>query len=245
MKKISTGIKKLDEILGGGLLPSSNVIIIGATGAGKTVLSTAIAAKSGNTIKHQGIIFDYENPRIIMEYARKMYNWPIRMLRKINEGYYENKDNPSGKEIINGNHSPYYNFHNKVVTTREDGFISSNKNGKNCIIFDGLEIDFSLEDMLYLENHVRKNEGLKEICLVFSKTSYYRNIFEIVNASVSKGGLDSKADTILALGYLPINHSNPMQKKALAVIKHRRSKYDGNLYVYNIGKTGLEVGERV
>ncbi|RLF16611.1 MAG: hypothetical protein DRJ97_00030 [Thermoprotei archaeon] len=44
--KISTGVKGLDEMLGGGLSKGSSTLIIGSSGSGKTVLALTIAAEA-------------------------------------------------------------------------------------------------------------------------------------------------------------------------------------------------------
>jgi KaiC/GvpD/RAD55 family RecA-like ATPase len=79
--RLRTGIERLDALLGGGLLPGTLTVVLGATGIGKTQLGVQFAhhgtAQEGQT----GIFFDLtsrgdsQNHR---EYARRLFGWDFR-----------------------------------------------------------------------------------------------------------------------------------------------------------------------
>ena len=78
--RISTGISGLDQLLGGGLLPGTLTVVVGATGIGKTQLGIQFAHAGLKTDRRQGVIFDMTargDPQSHADYARRMCNWNI------------------------------------------------------------------------------------------------------------------------------------------------------------------------
>lgn len=77
----STGIPALDDALGGGLIPGTLTVVMGATGIGKTQLGLSYAhagqAQEGET----GIVFDLTtrgDSQNQTEYAESIFNWSIK-----------------------------------------------------------------------------------------------------------------------------------------------------------------------
>ena len=54
----STGIPQLDDALGGGLIPGTLTVVMGATGIGKTQLGIQYAGAGLSQEGERGIIFD-------------------------------------------------------------------------------------------------------------------------------------------------------------------------------------------
>ena len=82
MSRQSTGIAKLDELLGGGLLPGTLTVVVGATGIGKTQLGVQYAAE-GLSEGRRGIIFDMTargDAQSHVDYARRMAGWNLQSL---------------------------------------------------------------------------------------------------------------------------------------------------------------------
>jgi KaiC/GvpD/RAD55 family RecA-like ATPase len=76
----STGLPALDDLLGGGLIPGTMTLVLGATGIGKTQLglhySRAGKAQEGET----GILFDMTSrgdTQNHADYAERMFQWPL------------------------------------------------------------------------------------------------------------------------------------------------------------------------
>ena len=57
-ERVSTGIPKLDAMLGGGLLPGTLTVVYGATGIGKTHLGLTFAAHGAVADASRGIVLD-------------------------------------------------------------------------------------------------------------------------------------------------------------------------------------------
>lgn len=78
--RLATGIPRLDERLGGGLLPGTLTVVVGATGIGKTQLGLAFAHEGQRQESRPGAIFDMSyrgDAQNHADYARRMFGWQI------------------------------------------------------------------------------------------------------------------------------------------------------------------------
>ena len=79
--RLKIGIPELDDLLGGGLIPGTMTVVLGATGIGKTQLGLQFARHGIEQETESGIIFDMtsrgdsQNHR---EYARRMFGQELR-----------------------------------------------------------------------------------------------------------------------------------------------------------------------
>jgi KaiC/GvpD/RAD55 family RecA-like ATPase len=74
----STGVPGLDELLGGGLLPGTLTVVVGATGIGKTQLGIQFANAGAAQEFNRGVVFDCASrgdSQSHAEYARRMFDW--------------------------------------------------------------------------------------------------------------------------------------------------------------------------
>ena len=79
--RLSTGVDALDEHLGGGLLPGSLTVVLGATGIGKTQLGIQFAQAGLAQQQRRGVILDLSargDSQSHAAYARRLYDWPLR-----------------------------------------------------------------------------------------------------------------------------------------------------------------------
>jgi hypothetical protein len=80
MPRQSTGIAALDELLGGGLIPGTLTVVVGATGIGKTQLGLQFADAGQTQEGQRGILFDCASrgdSQSHAEYARRMFDWRL------------------------------------------------------------------------------------------------------------------------------------------------------------------------
>lgn len=78
--RLSTGVRGLDELLGGGLLPGTLTVVSGATGIGKTQLGIQFAHAGKRQEGRNGIVFDISSrgdAQSHHEYAQRMFHWPL------------------------------------------------------------------------------------------------------------------------------------------------------------------------
>jgi KaiC/GvpD/RAD55 family RecA-like ATPase len=79
-QRLRTGIDRLDGLLGGGLIPGTLTVVLGATGIGKTQLGLQFARQGEFQEGQRGVFFDLtsrgdsQNHR---EYARRLFGWEL------------------------------------------------------------------------------------------------------------------------------------------------------------------------
>lgn len=78
--RVSTGLPKLDDMLGGGLLPGTLTVAYGATGIGKTHLGLTFADTGRAADGARGIVLDMNgrgDSQQHDEYAGRLFSWPL------------------------------------------------------------------------------------------------------------------------------------------------------------------------
>jgi hypothetical protein len=79
--RVSTGIPRLDEMLGGGLLPGTLAVVYGATGIGKTHLGLTFADHGRVADGARGLVLDMNgrgDSQRHDEYAARLFQWALR-----------------------------------------------------------------------------------------------------------------------------------------------------------------------
>jgi len=78
--RVSTGLGKLDDMLGGGLLPGTLTVVYGATGIGKTHLGLAFGDHGRQTDGARGLVLDMNgrgDSQQHDEYAARLFDWTL------------------------------------------------------------------------------------------------------------------------------------------------------------------------
>ncbi|PIP38266.1 MAG: recombinase RecA [Desulfobacterales bacterium CG23_combo_of_CG06-09_8_20_14_all_51_8] len=75
-ERISTGIKGLNEILGGGFMPSSSYLIVGGPGTGKTVLSLQFLSESAKR-KARCLLITFAEPEETIRRNAAVFGWDL------------------------------------------------------------------------------------------------------------------------------------------------------------------------
>ena len=77
----STGVDGLDALLGGGLIPGTLTVVVGASGIGKTQLGLQFAHAGRAQEGRRGILFDMSariDSQRHADYALRMFGWTLR-----------------------------------------------------------------------------------------------------------------------------------------------------------------------
>jgi len=128
MSRLSTGIPTLDEALGGGLLPGTLTVVVGATGIGKTQLGVQFANAGQQQEQHRGVIFDCASrgdSQSHAEYARRMFDWQLTPLNVDQSVNLDEVFPRSALRTPNSSLSPspdylhVFNYHGRRVTRRD------------------------------------------------------------------------------------------------------------------------------
>jgi RecA/RadA recombinase len=78
--RVSTGLPKLDEMLGGGLLAGTLAVVYGATGIGKTHLGLTFADDGRRADGARGLVFDMNgrgDSQQHADYAARLFGWTL------------------------------------------------------------------------------------------------------------------------------------------------------------------------
>ena len=81
LDRFSTGIPALDRMLGGGLIPGTLTVVMGATGIGKTQLGLQFANAGRQQDGERGILFDMTSrgdAQNHANYAQRMCDWTLK-----------------------------------------------------------------------------------------------------------------------------------------------------------------------
>ena len=79
-QRVSTGVKELDAALGGGLLPGTLTVVVGATGIGKTQLGIQFIHSGGPQEGQHGVILDFTargDSQNHAAYAKRISQWTL------------------------------------------------------------------------------------------------------------------------------------------------------------------------
>jgi KaiC/GvpD/RAD55 family RecA-like ATPase len=79
--RVSTGSSRLDEMLGGGLLPGTLAVVYGATGIGKTHLGLGFCDHGARADGSRGIVFDMNargDSQQHHAYAARLHGWDLK-----------------------------------------------------------------------------------------------------------------------------------------------------------------------
>ena len=78
--RLGSGVPGLDEHLGGGLIPGTLTVVVGASGIGKTQLGLQFAQAGLSQEGRRGVLFDMNariDPQSHAEYAERMFSWRL------------------------------------------------------------------------------------------------------------------------------------------------------------------------
>lgn len=81
MSRLSTGVPGLDDLLGGGLIPGTLTVVLGATGIGKTQLGLQFLHQGKSQERETGVLFDMTSrgdSQNHADYALRMFDWKLR-----------------------------------------------------------------------------------------------------------------------------------------------------------------------
>jgi KaiC/GvpD/RAD55 family RecA-like ATPase len=120
--RLATGVPGLDERLGGGLLPGTLAVVVGASGIGKTQLGIQFANAGLGQEGQRGVVFDMNariDPQSHADYALRMFGWSLAEV--------PGDRRPPSTEILQPGYDPGDYLHvfersGRRVTQRDMGF---------------------------------------------------------------------------------------------------------------------------
>jgi KaiC/GvpD/RAD55 family RecA-like ATPase len=113
----TTGVPGLDELLGGGLIPGTLTVIVGATGIGKTQLGLQYAHAGVEQEARRGVVFDCSSrgdSQSHAEYARRIFDWQLMPMDAERQVDLEDFFGRATAEYLH-----IFNYHGRRVTRRD------------------------------------------------------------------------------------------------------------------------------
>ncbi len=219
--RISSGIPELDAMCGGGFLRDSVILVSGATGTGKTLLTTEFIS-GGAGAGERALLFAFEESRD--QLSRNALSWGVN---------FEAMEADGRLKLV----CVY-----PEAATLEDHLISMKKEidafGPNRVAIDSLS---ALE-------RVASMKSFREFVISLTSFIEHRELAGLFTAttpelmggtSVSEAHISSITDSIILIRYVEMFGE---MRRGLAVLKMRGSMHNKDIREFTIDGTGMHIG---
>jgi circadian clock protein KaiC len=222
-KRVTTGIKGLDEMLGGGFLPGSMVLVRGAPGAGKTSLATQFLIHGATKHNEPGLFISFEEfPSSLYRDAESL-GW---RLKELEAGGKLHLMFTSPEVFLASLESPDSHLNRLILDANIRRLALDSVSH-----FDRLTGDVhKLRDIYTSVANGLRREGVVAMLLGEDGRADYRFAF--------KGGLSFIVDAVIMLRYVEIESA---MQRAIVVLKMRGSNHAKEIRCYKIGPGGLTI----
>lgn len=221
-----TGIKGLDEMLGGGLLSHSVTVVKGAPGTGKSCIGLEFICRGVKEYGDPGLIVTFE------EFPRQVYRDALSI------GHDLKAMEEQGRI--------------RTIFTSPNVFLDEVRKPGGLLDRTVEELGarrVMVDSMSQLERLTQDPVELREIMYSFINGMLRHGLTLLVtqedayitgDMSVAEAGLSFIVDTIVQLRYVEISSS---MERAVFVLKHRASDHDKRIRQLFITSHGVEVGK--
>jgi circadian clock protein KaiC len=221
-ERVTSGIEKLDEMCGGGFYRGSIVLISGAIGTGKTLL-TASFVKGAKHVKEKCILFAFEETREQLFRYAKGWGMDFEQMEK-------------DKDLMVVCVYP-------EILSLEDHLLSIEK-----MIEDFKPGRIAIDNLSALSS-TSSEKGFREFIIALSLflkqhevTGLYTTTTPLLTGgtSVTEGSISIIADSIILLRY--VEEKGKMQR-AITILKVRGAGHDSAIREFSIGENGMVIGK--
>ncbi|MBX8607435.1 AAA family ATPase [Pseudomonas cichorii] len=221
-KQLSSGVKELDELLGGGIDGGSSTLILGPAGTGKSLIALVFAAEAVARGERVGLFIFDEELGLLFERMSKI-GIDLKTLQDTGNLLVEQVD---AAELSPGE------FSHRVRRCVDE------KQIKTVVIdsINGYQAAMPEENSLVLHMH--------ELLLYLNRQS--ASTFMTVAQHGLVGDMQAPvditylADTVILLRYF---EALGQIRRAISVIKKRTGTHESTIREYRIGKSGLRIGD--
>jgi len=218
--RVSSGVKTLDEMCGGGFFKDSIILATGATGTGKTLLVSKFLV-DGCKNGERAVLFAYEESRA--QLSRNAYSWGIDFEEMEQQGLL--------KIICAYPESAGLEDHLQIIKTEISQFKPSR---------------MAIDSLSALDRGVSNNSFRQFVIGVtgFAKqeeiTGFFTNTTEQFMGlhSITESHISTITDTILMLQYVEVRGE---MSRAINVFKMRGSWHDKGIREYTISSHGPDI----
>ncbi|MFH0986626.1 MAG: ATPase domain-containing protein [Candidatus Micrarchaeota archaeon] len=225
MTRVPTGIPGLDDLIGGGFMEGSNVLVSGGTGTGKTILATQYIYKGAEQYGDPGIYISMEEGATNLWWNMKSFKWNLtkyeqdEKIKVYRVGMIEPKDFA-------------LRFDEEIDRIKK----MVDKMGAKRLVVDSTTA-FAMwigSDPMIRYSLFKLADELKEMkctTLMTAETLGERNQF-------SRFGVEEfVSDAVVSLYFMP-------PQRAIFVRKMRGSRHDQKIHPYEITENGITVDSR-
>lgn len=222
-KRILTGVKGLDEMLGGGFVPGSMALVRGAPGTGKTSLALQFLIDGTTKYNEPGLLISFEEFPSSLHRDAESLGWDLRGM--VADGRLHLMFT-SPEVFLASLESPDSRLNQLILEANIKRLVLDSVSH-----FDRLTDNVQKLRGIYTSvvNGLRR-EGITAVLLGEKGRVDYRYAF--------KGGLSFLVDSIILLRYVEIEST---MQRAIVVLKMRGSNHVKEIRRYEIGTGGLKV----
>lgn len=226
IERVPSGIPGLDNMICGGFVRDSTVLVQGGTGSGKTIMCLQYLYNGVTKYNEPGVYLSFAESEELVYQHGKMFNWDFKKLADANKF-----------AIIR------YQPHEIVKIIDEGGGVirdTVESMGARRLVIDSL----SAYEMMF-ENKYRANESilsLLEILRKWNTTALVTSESPISPLKGGKGRLGFLADGILNLYYLRMGVH---RSRAVEVLKMRDTEHSDEVHLFALSPEGLRVTRRL
>lgn len=221
-KQLSSGIKELDELLGGGIDGGSSTLILGPAGTGKSLIALVFAAEAVARGERVGLFIFDEELGLLFERMSKI-GIDLKALQDTGNLLVEQVD---AAELSPGE------FSHRVRRCVDE------KQIKTVVIdsINGYQAAMPEENSLVLHMH--------ELLLYLNRqnASTFMTVAQhgLVGDMQAPVDITYLADTVILLRYF---EALGQIRRAISVIKKRTGTHESTIREYRIGRSGLRIGD--
>ncbi len=218
-ERLSTGIKGLNQMTGGGFVRSSAVLLSGSSGTGKTIIGTQFIM-DGLSKKEPGVIVSFEEDGAQIRENSRMFGW--------------NFDEFENKNMLKIIQATEFDALELAVMIEE----SIHEINAKRLLFDGTgRLGRRLPQYMPLPEYMNDIANyLKNMNVTAVYTNETSNLTGA--AQITGSGISPIMDAVILLRYVEIKSE---MRKAISVLKMRGSNHDKDIREIVISEKGVEV----
>ena len=222
-RRVTTGVKGLDEMLNGGFLPGSMVLVRGAPGTGKTSLALQFLIHGAAKHDEPGLLISFEEFPSSLYRDAEALGWNLKELEASGKLHLMFT---SPEVFLAYLESPGSRLNQLILDANIRRLVLDSVTHFNRLTDDAQELRHVYTSVA---NGLRR-EGVTAMLLGEESRVGYRR--------ADKGGLSFIVDAIIMLRYVEIESA---MQRAVVVLKMRGSNHDKEICCYEIGPGGLTV----
>jgi circadian clock protein KaiC len=226
IERAPSGIPGLDEMICGGFVRNSTVLVQGGTGSGKTIMCLQYLYNGATAYNEPGVYLSFaESDEMVYQHG-DLFSWDFKSLARTNKF-----------AIIR------YQPHEIVKIIEEGGGVirdTVESMGAKRLVIDSL----SAYEMMF-DSRYRANESilsLLEILRKWNTTALVTSESPISPIAGGRGRLGFLTDGIINLYYL---RSGIHRSRAVEILKMRDTNHSDELHLFELGRNGIRVTRRL